>query len=111
MLKYIENSIVTNVTNQNIAAIHQYVSKVKHDREVGVQYMKSWEYEQMIRDESLAVGHAEGLAEGLSEGQKQIKQINILNQKLANAGRMDDIIKAASDREYQKQLLAEFERK
>jgi predicted transposase/invertase (TIGR01784 family) len=100
MLKYIENSIVTNVTNQNIAAIHQYVSNVKHDREVGVQYMKSWEYEQMIRDESLA--------EGLAEGQKQI---NILNQKLANAGRMDDIIKAASDREYQKQLLAEFERK
>jgi hypothetical protein len=50
----------------------------------------------MIRDESLA------------EGQKKI---NILNQKLANAGRMDDIIKAASDREYQKQLLKEFEGK
>ena len=50
MLKYIENSIAENVTDTNIQAIHNYVSEVKQDREVGVQYMKSWEREALIPD-------------------------------------------------------------
>ena len=34
--------------------------------------------------------------------------INTLNQKLAEAGRTEDIIKAAYDKEYQKQLIIEL---
>lgn len=59
--------------------------------------MKSWEREEMIRKE----GHQKGVRAG-------VKQINKLNQKLAEAGRTEDIIKAASDREYQEKLLQEF---
>ena len=33
---------------------------------------------------------------------------NALNVKLADAGRADDIIRAASDRTYQEQLFKEF---
>lgn len=97
MLKYIENSIADNVTNQKIAAIHNYVSEVKHDRKVGIQYMKSWEHDQMIKEE--------GRRMGFEEGQKQI---NTLYQKLVEAGRTEDMIKASSDAEYQKKLLLEF---
>lgn len=50
MLKYMENSIAENVTNQNIEAIHNYVKRVKDDKEVGIQYMKSWEWEQLIEE-------------------------------------------------------------
>lgn len=55
--------------------------------------MKSWEIEQMAREE------------GQKEGKNQINQLIIL---LAEAGRTEDIIKAAVDTDYQDVLLAEF---
>ena len=51
--------------------------------------MKSWEIEQMAHD----------------EGRNEVNQLNIL---LAESGRIDDIIKAAKDKEYQKKLFDEF---
>ena len=93
MLKYIEKSTTDNITNADIASVSQFVSKVKQCREVGINYMKSWEIEQMARDE------------GRQEGKSEINQLNIL---LAEAGRTDDIIKAAKDLEYQNILLKEL---
>ena len=63
MLKYMEKTTDENVTNQNIKSLHQLVCKVKGRREVGISYMKSWEYEQMCRDEA----REEGLEEGRRE--------------------------------------------
>lgn len=93
MLKYIENSTDDNVTDENIAKIHGFVDKVKRDKEVGINYMKSWEREQMI--------HKEGLEEGL-------KRVNQLNLKLIEASRTEDMIRAARDREFQEKLFEEF---
>ncbi len=59
MLQYIENSVVDNVTNEELATIHEYVNEVKHDKEVGIQYMKSWEHDAMMRAEGRAEGRAE----------------------------------------------------
>ena len=61
MLKYIEKSTKDNVTNQDIASIQELVNKVKRKREVGINYMKSWEIERMHHEE----GREEGLAEGI----------------------------------------------
>ena len=47
MLKYIEKSTNDNVTNQDIASIQELVNKVKRKREVGINYMKSWEMEEL----------------------------------------------------------------
>ena len=93
MLKYMENSIAENVTNADIRAIHEQVDAVKQDKEVGVQYMKSWEREMLIREE------------GKEEG---IQCLNKLIIKLTEDGRADDIVKAAQDEVYQKQLLEEY---
>ena len=93
MLKYMENSIAENVTNADIRAIHGQVDAVKRDKEVGVQYMKSWEREMLIREE------------GKEEG---IQCLNKLIIKLTEDGRADDIVKAAQDEVYQKQLLEEY---
>lgn len=101
MLKYIEETTTSNVTNQDIASIHKLVTKVKLNREVGVNYMNSCVREQMIRKE----GRAEGIKTGRTEGLNLINQLTI---RLAEAGRTDDIVKAAKDPAYQKQLLAEF---
>ena len=109
MLKYIENSIAENVTDTNIQAIHNYVSEVKQDREVGVQYMKSWEREALIREEGKEEGRQAGLEEGRKTGIEEGEQrINQLILKLKEAGRIEDIIKAASDVEYQQLLLKEY---
>lgn len=89
MLKYIQNTTDYNITNQNIASIHELVNKVKHKKEVSISYMKSWEVEQMARD----------------EGRNRVNQLNI---KLTEAGRTEDIIKAARDKEYQNALFEEF---
>ena len=55
------------------------------------------------RMKGLQEGLAEGRAEGLAEGQQQATdRLNALTLKLAELGRTDDIIKAASDTSYQK---------
>ena len=101
MLKYMEKSTEDNVTDDSIAKIHNLVNKVKRDKEVGINYMKSWEREQFIRREGLE----EGLAEGLTEGQNRINQLNL---KLIAASRTEDMIRAAGDKEFQHKLLEEF---
>lgn len=65
MLKYLEKTNDDNVTNQDIDTIHHLVKKVKHRREVGISYMKSWEIDQMHREEGRAEGRKEGRAEGI----------------------------------------------
>lgn len=71
MLKYMENSTIENVTNQEIASIHEYINEVKHDKEVGIQYMKTWEREDRIRRESMEKGREEGKKEGKKEGREE----------------------------------------
>ena len=97
MLKYMENSIAENVTNADIQAIHEQVDAVKRDKEVGVQYMKSWEREMLIREEGKEAGK-----------QEERQKLNTLILRLTEDGRADDIVKAAQDEGYQKQLLEEY---
>ena len=65
MLKYLENTTTTNVTNQDISTIHQLVEKVKRRKEVSINYMKSWEIDEMNREEGRMEGREETLAEAL----------------------------------------------
>lgn len=67
MLKYMEQTTDENVTNQSIADIHKLVQKVKWDRKVGINYMKSWERENIARDEGRIEGRIETLLDILGE--------------------------------------------
>ena len=82
MLKYIEETTEQNITNPDIAAIHEAVSQAKQSRAVGINYMKSWECEDMIRKEATA--------EGLAEGQK--KAIRHFVESLLKRGFSDEEI-------------------
>ena len=59
-----------------------------------------------MRDQGIEEGIEIGRSEGIEIGKDAI---NRLNEVLAKEGRVDDIIKAASDAEYQKQLMNEFD--
>ena len=48
----------------------------------------------------------EGYTEGYDSGQDRI---NLLNVRLSEAGRMDDIVRAALDKGYQASLFKEFD--
>ncbi len=65
MLKYIEKTTADNVTNRDIEAIHRMVKKVKSRKEVGINYMKSWELEKIYREEGREEGRKQGREEGI----------------------------------------------
>lgn len=54
--------------SQELTKLHSMVSKVKAKKEVNLSYMKSWEWEQIHREEGRAEGHEAGLIEGRAEG-------------------------------------------
>lgn len=68
LLNYMEKSVRENAVTKELKKLHNYVQEIKHKKEVGVRYMKSWEYERMIRERSMTEGRAEGRAEGRTEG-------------------------------------------
>ena len=88
MLQYIEESTAENVKNEDIAAVHGLVTRIKSNREGGVNDMNSWERETMLREEALSEGHAAGLEEGIAEGIEEgiergqsVKIISIVHKK------------------------------
>lgn len=46
---YMEHSTIENVKSAGLASLHEMVTKVKLDREVGLAYMKTFEIEKRIR--------------------------------------------------------------
>ncbi|MDE7250222.1 MAG: Rpn family recombination-promoting nuclease/putative transposase [Lachnospiraceae bacterium] len=109
MLKYIEKTTNNNVTNQDIESIQQLVEKVKRKKEVGINYMKSWEIEKMAREEGYTEGYDSGYEGGYGKGYDNGQdRVNLLIARLSEAGRMDDIVKAALDKAYQESLFEEF---
>ena len=51
LLKYIGNSIKENVTDDETGLLDEIVADTKSREDVGIRYMKSWEWEKEIREE------------------------------------------------------------
>ena len=69
LLHYIENTKAENAVNPSIRRLHQIVTRVKHNEEVGVRYMKAWEYEMWIKEKAEKEGEEKGIKEGIKEGE------------------------------------------
>ena len=68
LLHYMEHSSIENASTESLKKLHQMVTAVKRDGEVGLAYMKSFEREERIRKQGEAEGRKAGLEEGLEEG-------------------------------------------
>ena len=101
MLRYIENSIEENVTNETIQAIHAGIQAVKQSKEVGVQYLKTWEREAILKEE----GRDEATEDRTEAGRRLISE---LIRRMIEDGRVDDVTRVVSDETYQEQLLKEY---
>ena len=59
MLKYFEKSTTDNVTNPDIECVHHMVDRIKERKELNLEYMKSWEWD----DYNKKLGREEGKKE------------------------------------------------
>lgn len=54
LLHYMENTTRNNAVNHSLQELHSMVEQIKHNKEVSISYMKSYERERMMRHEALA---------------------------------------------------------
>lgn len=91
MLKYFEKSTTDNVTNPDIECVHHMVDRIKERKELNLEYMKSWEWD----DYNKKLGREEGLKEGLKKANKErenairilissLKKYNATEQNIIN---------------------------
>ena len=75
------------------------------DERVRKYNSQEWRVKRMRFDELRREQYELGIEKGASDMQEKLNKLTIL---LAGKGRMDDIVKAASDAEFQEQLMKEF---
>jgi len=97
LLNYIVDSNSNNALSETTQKLHEIVEKVRSRPDMGVKYMKAWEREQFIREESIEQGIEQG-----------IESYNQLVLKLNKDQRLDDIVRAATDSEYLDKLYQEY---
>lgn len=99
-LKYVENpekSENLDDTGYFVRSLKKQIAAIKKNRDWEAKFML---FKEMLEDER---------EEGRREGEEAaLQKSNRLIQLLAEANRMDDIIKAANDKTYQNQLFKEF---
>ena len=69
LLHYMEHTKEETAVNDSLKELHQMVSVVKHDREVSLNYMKSFERDQML------------IKQGLKQGREQ-ERVNTERERL-----------------------------
>ena len=81
---------------------------VQHGMKEGMQQGMEQGMQQGM-EQGIQQGMEQGMQQGMEQGiQQSTHNINSLILRLAELGRTDDIIKSASDAEYQEKLLREF---
>jgi predicted transposase/invertase (TIGR01784 family) len=63
-LNYMENTDQNNAVNEDLKDIQEMVDVVKRDGEVSLQYMKSFEHDQLMYAQGEAAGREDGLRAG-----------------------------------------------
>lgn len=111
MLRYIEKTTDDNVTNQNIANVHKLVQKIKRDRKVGISYMKTWERENMARDEGRIEGKTEGKIEVLLDILKELGAISAELEKKITEEENHEVLTGWIKLASKSSDIAEFESK
>ena len=82
----------------------QYL-KVKHDREVSLEYMKIFERERLIREDGYASGKEDGYASGKEAG-KEAELVEIIRRKQQKGLSADDIAEWLElDKEYVEKVM------
>ena len=105
-LKYVGQDTDEAETNDDyVRLLQEQIKRIKQNRDWEGKYMLLEEMMRDEREEGRQEGREEGRQEGRQEGQERMSQLIL---ELSRQNRSEDIIKAAADRDYQEQLLKEF---
>ncbi len=105
-LQYVEDpEKESDSEGEFVKSLKEQIAAIKRNREWEGRFMLLEEMIADEREEAMAEGHAKGLAEG---EQLALQKMNRLTQLLAKQNRIDDLVKAANDADYQEQLFKEF---
>lgn len=105
-LQYVEDpDKESDSEGEFVKSLKEQIAAIKRNREWEGRFMLLEEMIADEREEAMAEGHAKGLAEG---EQLTLQKMNRLTQLLAKQNRIDDLVKAANDADYQEQLFKEF---
>lgn len=105
-LQYVEDpEKESDSEGEFVKSLKEQIAAIKRNREWEGRFMLLEEMIAYEREEAMAEGHAKGLAEG---EQLTLQKMNRLTQLLAKQNRIDDLVKAANDADYQEQLFKEF---
>ena len=105
-LQYVEDpEKESDSEGEFVKSLKEQIAAIKRNREWEGRFMLLQEMIADEREEAMAEGHAKGLAEG---EQLTLQKMNRLTQLLAKQNRIDDLVKAANDADYQEQLFKEF---
>ncbi|MEI1257051.1 Rpn family recombination-promoting nuclease/putative transposase, partial [Blautia sp. JLR.GB0024] len=107
-LEYVENSTdqcAAKTQSETVHKIHNKIKELKKNREMGVKYMLLDELIKSAEKEAAAESLAKGLAEGKSKEQSRYSRLILL---LADDGKNDQIVKAASDVHLLESLYQEY---
>lgn len=67
LLQYFESTTWNNAVNNPLREVQSMVDSIKHNKEVSISYMKSYERDQMIRNEGRIEGRTDGLSEAIKD--------------------------------------------
>ena len=105
-LQYVEDpEKESDSEGEFVKSLKEQIAAIKRNREWEGRFMLLEEMIADEREEAMAEGHAKELAEG---EQLTLQKMNRLTQLLAKQNRIDDLVKAANDADYQEQLFKEF---
>ncbi len=79
--------------------------KILQERIKSIKQNRDWEGKYMLLEEMMREEREEGRTEGRTEERNRLNELVL---RLSRQNRSEDIIKAAADRDYQEQLLKEF---
>ena len=114
LLHYIETK---ECMNDLTGRLDREVEQARHNEKWRREYMKTLLHDMEVREEGrqegreegreegLQAGREEGLQRGLQTGKYRVNQLNII---LARQGRNEELIRAASDENYQEKLFEEL---
>ena len=82
-----EHSSIENASSESLKKLHQMVTAVKRDGEVGLAYMKSFEREERIRRQGEEEERKAGLEEGIIKlsrklGKEDAEILTLLQEEL-----------------------------
>lgn len=91
LLRYMEDSRISNVHSETTRQIHEIVEKVKHNKEVGVKYLKARLYENYLREKAKEEYLISIICKNLNGGITAAKIADVLGERVEKITKICDI--------------------